>query len=195
MKDKLSPFLCGLRKQHSTEHALIRMIEKWKCMDDSGTTVAVLMDLSKAYDCILHDLLITKLHTYGVNINTLKLLFSYLRNRKQRVKVNQSLSEWIKITIGVPQGSVLGPLLFNIFINDLFLAIEDDDLCNFVDDNTLYKCCKAVDEAKLKIESQCTLIIRWFVDNSMKMNAEKCHVIVLSKDSIEDNFTVSIDNT
>ena len=56
------------------------------------------------------------------------------------------------------------------------------DLCNFADDNTLYKCCKSVDEAKQKIESQCTLIIRWFVDNSMKMNAKKCHAIVLSKD-------------
>ena len=137
----------------------------------------------------------SKLRAYGVHIKTLKLLFSYLMNRKQRVKVNESFSEWVKIIIGVPQGSVFGPLLFNIFINDLFLATEDDDLCNFADDNTLYKCCKSVDEAKQKIESQCNLIIRWFVDNSMKMNAKKCHAIVLSKDPIKDNFTVSIDDT
>ena len=143
-----------------------------KCMDDSGPIVAVLMDLSKAYDCIPHDLIIAKLHAYGVRIKSLKLLFSYLTNRKQRVKVNESFSEWVKIIIGVPQGSVLGPLLLNIFINDLFLTIEDDDFCNLADDNTLYKCCKSVDEAKQKIESQCNLIIRWFVDNSMKMNAK-----------------------
>ena len=112
MKDKLSPFLCGSRKQHSTQHALIRIVEKWKkCIDDSGTIVAVLMDLSKAYDCIPHDLLIAKLHAYGVRIKSLKLLFSYLTNRTQRVKVNESFSEWVKIIIGVPQGSVSGPLL------------------------------------------------------------------------------------
>ena len=174
----------------------IRITEKWKkCIDDSGTIVAILMDLSEAFHCIPHDLLIAKPHAYGIRINTLELLFSYLTNRKQRVKVNESFSAWVKIIVGVSQGYILGPLLFNIFLNDLFVAIEDDDLCNSADDNTLYKCCKSADEAKQKMESQCTLIIRWFVDNSMKINAEKCHAIVLSKDPIEDNFTVSINHS
>ena len=84
MKDKQSPFLCGFRKQHSTQHALIRIIEKWKkCMDDSGTIVAVLMNLSKAYYCIPHDLLIAKLHAYGVHIKTLKLFFSILQTESK----------------------------------------------------------------------------------------------------------------
>ena len=76
-------------------------------------------------------------------MNALKLLYSYLTNRKERVKVNESFSEWVKIIIGGPQGSVLGPVLFDICINDLFLATEDNYLCNFADDNTLYKCCKS----------------------------------------------------
>ena len=105
MNNKLSPFLCGFRKQYSTQHALSRMLERWKhCLDDSGVAMAVLMDLSKAYDCIPHDLLIAKLHAYGLNTNALYLLHSYLTNRKQKVKVNGSFSEWVNIIIGIPQG-------------------------------------------------------------------------------------------
>ena len=195
MNDKLSPFLCGFRKQYSTQHALIRMLERWKhYLDDSGVVMAVLMDLSKAYDCIPHDLLIAKLHAYGLNTNALCLLQSYLTNRKQKVKVNESFSEWVNIIIGIPQGSVLGPLLFNIFINDLFLAVGDQDLCNFADDNTLYKCRRSLHEAQCEIENHSTMIISWFEINGMKMNPDKCHVIILGNTKIDDYFTVQIGN-
>ena len=85
MNDKLSPFLCGFRKQYSIQHALIRMLERWKhCLDDSGVVMAVLMDLSKAYDCIPHYLLIAKLNAYGLNTNARYSFHSYLTNRKQK---------------------------------------------------------------------------------------------------------------
>ena len=97
-------------------------------LSDGNVIVGVLMGFSKAYDCIPHDLLIAKLHTYGLGIKVIKLSHSYLTNRK-RTKMNNSFGEWVEIVIGMRQGSVLGPLLFNIFINDLLLGIEDGNLC------------------------------------------------------------------
>ena len=87
------------------------MIEKWReSLDQGGAYGALLTDLSKAFDCLPHDLLIAKLHAYGLDIKSLKLMFSYLTNRKQRVKINGTYSSWSEILFGVPQGSILGPL-------------------------------------------------------------------------------------
>ena len=193
MEDKLSPLLCGFRKKYSTQHALLRMIERWRhCLDNSGAIAAVLMDLSKAYNCIPHDLLIAKLYAYGLDNSALSLLHSYLSNRKQRVKVNNCFTDWINVIIGISQGSVLGPLLFNIFINDLFLTIGDNDLCDFADDNTLYRCSNYLSQAKCDIEAQCSLIIWWFNENSIKMNPEKCHALILKKEIMPENFTIRV---
>ena len=93
------------------------------------------MDLSKAYDCLPHDLLIAKLGVYGLDRSSLRFLMDYLNSRKQLTKVGSSYSKWSEIKHGIPQGSILGLLLFNIFINDLFFVIEKSNICNFVDDN------------------------------------------------------------
>ena len=89
----------------------------------------------KAYDCILHELLIAKLEAYGLHKSSLNLIADYLSGRKQRTKIGSVFSEWWKIICGIPQGSILAPLLFSILINDFFVL--KCDICNFADYNTM----------------------------------------------------------
>ena len=113
----LNSIICSSRKAHSTQHTLFKLIQSWqKEIDNHGFVGTILMDLSKAYDCISHELLITKLHSYGVTKNKLKLILKYLSRRKQKTKIVSSVSTWYDIITGVPQESILGPLLYNIFM-------------------------------------------------------------------------------
>ena len=150
---------------------LLRLIENWRrCLDENRIVGAVLMDLSKAFDCLSHELLIAKLDAYGFNENTVKLVYSYLTNRKQSVKIKGSLSALKRILSGVPQGSILGPILFNIFINDLFYFVSEDNIHNVADDNTVSGNALSLNELIQEPQNLTESTISWFEQNHMMSN-------------------------
>lgn len=180
MADFLSPLLCGFRKSHSTQDALMHLIEKWRNALSTGNYVGtILFDLSKAFDTLPHDLIIAKLEAYGLSDKSLELIYDYLTCRKQRCKVGSTYSGWLDMVIGVPQGSVLGPLLFNIFLNDIFLFISESDICNFADDTTLYAIGKTIDQVIYKLEIDSKISISWLNNNSLVPNPDKFQLMFL----------------
>ena len=145
------------------------MLEKWKSAVDKGKYFgALLTDLSKAVDCISYELILAKLHVYGFSLRALRLIHSYLTNRKQRTKVNGKYSSWEVILFGVPQGSILGPLIFNIFLCDLFMIMKETSFASYLDDNTLYVTAENLDEVIKSLEKDSIELFQWFSDNQMK---------------------------
>ena len=121
MEHHFSPFISAYRKSFSTEHVLIRLLEDWRNkLDNNNVVGAVLTDLSKAFDCIHHDLLVAKLDAYSFNRDTVAYIYSYLKNRKQCVRINGTQSYLGDIISRVPQGSILGPSLYNLFLMTSF---------------------------------------------------------------------------
>ena len=138
------------------------MIEKWKkSLDKNGAAGALLTDLSKAFDCLKHGLLIAKLGAYGVGHPSLHLINSYLSNRIQRVMVNSTFSSSWESLYGVPQGSVLRPLLFNIYLCNLFNSLDEQTIVKYADDDTPL----SIAQGKVKVnttskeQSYCSLML------------------------------------
>ena len=172
--------LCAYRKKYSPCHTLVKLVESWKqALDDRQCVGALLMDLSKAFDSVPHGLLICKLRAYGLSEAACRLMGSYLSGRKQRVKIDVCRSEWSSITKGIPQGSCLGPVIFNIFMNDIFHFIKRSQLSNYADDNTLSVTAASIDLITTALTSDANAAIEWFTSNFLQVNPQKFQMMYM----------------
>ena len=179
MENKFSIYLTGFPKIHRTQHALLKMIETWKTKLNMGHKVGVIyMDLSKAFDSLNHELLTAKLRCYRLVQNAVEFFKNYLSNRYQCCKINNTLGDWRKIIAGVPQGSLLGPLLFNIFLNDIFFFLKNANLGSYADDSTLYAYNKNLETVISNLRQEFSILSNWFYDNYIMLNPGKCHFML-----------------
>ena len=163
----LSNYQFGYRKQHSTTHAILNISDQiLRNLDDKKHTVSIFLDLSKGFDCVNHKILLKKLHHYGIRGIAHDFFKSYLTNRQQKTSVNGIFSDWLTILCGVPQGSVLGPLLFLLYTNDLSNA--SNFYINLFADDTCFSLCH---ESLRVLTIEAERIDRWFRANILTTNS------------------------
>ena len=172
----------SFRKAHSTQHALFKLLHsRQKELDSSSFIGTILMNLSKAYDCLPHDLIIAKFEGFGLIKNSLKLLLDYSDEWKQLVKIEFSCSFWSDVKGDVLQGSIVGPLLFNVFVNYFFMFIEGCEICTFTDGNTLYSDGMELSSILENLKHDMKIIWNLFRINSLKARPKKFQLWSLVK--------------
>lgn len=188
----LTDFQFGFRKGKSTETALLAIKENvLQNIQNNLYTVGVFIDLSKAFDCINHDILINKLSNIGIRGSALSLFDSYLRNRSQCVCIHDHKSSFLSLKYGVPQGSILGPLLFNVFINDVAGVDPRAQLVMYADDITLLLSGAKLDEIFITCNEVLSKLSRWAQSNEMKINPSKTKAVIFCA----RNKNVSLQNS
>jgi retron-type reverse transcriptase len=191
-----NPYLCAFRRGHGCQTALLTLLEDWwNALDKNQYAAAVLMDLSKAFDCLPHDILLDKLSAYGMSTDSVSLFESYLSNRKQQIKINSILSSWTDIQKGVLEESILGPLLFNVFINDIFYFVKKGTLYNYADDNTLSYGYPDFNVLTSVLESESNVLINWFKVNKMQANPDKYQILAVGKKTFDKSMKICIQNS
>ena len=164
----------GFRHNHSTIHALIEVVDNiYNYLDNKEVIIGIYIDLQKAFDTVNHDILLYKLYRYGIRGVTYNWLASYLSNRQQYCVVNSTKSDVLKIKYGVPQGSVLGPLLFLIYINDIQNSVTDASVKLFADDTNLFLHAKDLNSVIDKSNKCLNDLSIWFIANKLSLSTEK----------------------
>lgn len=173
-KSFFHPMQFGFRKKHSTETACCYFLEEIKTsLDQGGVVGAVFLDLRKAFDTVNHEVLIHKLAKYDISTNVQNWIKSYLINRKQCVQINGTLSTSLVSTMGVPQGSILGPLLFCLYINDLPSVCKGINIVMYADDTVLYTHGRSATDVAKKLSSVMSKVSHWLHDSCLTLNVEK----------------------
>ena len=197
--NRLTNHQSGNKKSHSTETLNIFITDTiFKAMDSRRVTALVLLDLSKAFDSIDHTILLRKLRALGVSQPALEWFRSYLYKRTQSVRIESFLSDALPLSHGVPQGSILGPLLFNVYINDLPTLPKACSVESYVDDSKLYLTFQSKD-ADLAMETMCEdlkTVAAWFCSNSLLINPDKTKLLVFGTRqmlcNVSSNFKLSL---
>ena len=180
----ISQFQHGFHKGKSCLTNLLIATEHWtRFLDNKNACDVIYFDFAKAFDSVPHDILLTKLSSISIPPFLYSILHSYLSSRKQRVQVGCSFSPWVPVTSGVPQGSVLGPLLFLIFINDLPDVISSFCLL-FADDLKIYRCVNNRSDAE-SLQADINAILNWATKNGLKINESKCQVLHLGVNNLK----------
>ncbi len=186
--------MSGFRKGYNCESVLIRLVENCKQALDSNMVYGiVLTDLSKAFDCLPPRLVVAKLQAYGLSHAACALIANYFTERQQCVKTNGKRSAWKGLLKGAPQGSILGPFIFNVFLNDLLHqmgCLENCDLYNYADDNTAGVCGKTPEEVCSRLEIVVASLLHWFDLNFMQANPSKFQFMMFGKKT--DDYSIKL---
>lgn len=183
----------GFRSNHSTSTAIIELAEEiTNAMDKEHVLVSVFVDLQKAFDTLDHEILLNKLYKYGIRGVVHQWVKSYLKDRKQFVQINNTKSKYCNIACGVPQGSVLGPVLFLLYVNDIVHASNSLKCILFADDTTLFYSGKNVNSVLEIVEKEFENIMKWFNANKLSLNICKTKFMVFSCKSKDTDATLSV---